>query len=176
MKKVTIVGAGFVGGTTAMRLAESGLAQVVLVDVLANVAQAKAFDLDDARYSLRLHSLIEGTGDMAAMAGSDVIVVTAGLARKPGMTREDLLFRNAEILKNVCKSITCFAPKAIVIVVSNPLDAMTFTAWHLLRMPRERVLGMGVSLDSARFANLGKTNYNTQRTVILWQAETDGYS
>lgn len=154
MKKVSVIGAGFVGGTTAMRIAESGLAQVVLVDVVANVARAKASDLEDARYALDTDARIEGTSDMSALKESDIVVVTAGLPRKPGMTREDLLIKNAQIMEEVCRGIVTHAPASIVIIVSNPLDVMTYLAYKLTRFPRQRIFGMGVSLDSSRFANL----------------------
>lgn len=154
MKKVSVIGAGFVGGTTAMRIAESGLAQVVLVDVVENMAKAKAYDMEDARYALDADARIEGTSDMSMLKESDVVVVTAGLPRKPGMTREDLLIKNAQIMEDVCHGIVTHAPAAIVIIVSNPLDVMTYLAYKLTRFPRQRVFGMGVSLDSSRFANL----------------------
>jgi len=154
MKKVAVIGAGFVGGTTAMRIAESGLAQVILLDVIENVAKAKAFDLEDARYSVGVKTRVEGSGDMSLLANSDIVVLTAGLPRKPGMTREDLLLKNSEITSGVCQYVIRFAPKAIVIVVSNPLDVMTFLAYKKLNFQRNRVFGMGVNLDTARFANL----------------------
>lgn len=154
MRKVSIIGAGNVGGTTAMRIAESGLAKVVLVDVVENVARAKASDLEDARYSLGRDSRIEGTRDMNAIDASDIVIVTAGFPRKPGMTREDLLLKNSEIMINVCKDIILFAKDAIVIVVSNPLDAMTYLAFKKTGFARAKVLGMGSNLDTARFANL----------------------
>jgi len=143
-----------VGGTAAMRIAESGLAQVVLVDVVENVARAKASDLEDSRYALGVDSRIEGTSDMASIKESEIVVVTAGLPRKPGMTREDLLVKNAGIMENVCRGIVEHAPEAIVIVVSNPLDVMTYLAFKKTGFPRQRVFGMGVNLDSSRFANL----------------------
>lgn len=154
MKKVSIIGAGFVGGTAALRIAESGLAHVALVDISGCVATAKAFDIDDAKYALGLDSSIEGSGDFAAIKDSDIIVVTAGLPRKPGMTREDLLLKNAEIMSSVCGQIKKYAPDAVVIVVSNPLDVMTYLAFKKLGVPRQRVFGMGVNLDTSRFANL----------------------
>ena len=137
-----------------MRIAESGLAQVVLLDVIENVAKAKAHDLEDARYSVGLNTRVLGSSDMSLLADSDIVVVTAGLPRKPGMTREDLLAKNSEIMSGVCQNIARFSPKAIVIVVSNPLDVMTYLAYRKLNFPRNRVFGMGVNLDTARFANL----------------------
>ena len=137
-----------------MRIAESGLAQVILLDVIENVAKAKVYDLEDARYSVGLNTRVLGSSDMSLLANSDVVVVTAGLPRKPGMTREDLLAKNSEIMSGVCQNIVRFSPKAIVIVVSNPLDVMTYLAYKKLNFPRNRVFGMGVNLDTARFANL----------------------
>jgi malate dehydrogenase len=154
MKKVSIIGAGQVGGVSALRIAESGLADVVLIDIAENLACAKAYDLEDARYALKNHVSIQGSGDYSKCAGSDIVVVTAGLVRKPGMKREDLLLKNAGIVSDVCEKILEYARDAIVIVVSNPVDAMTHLAFRKLKFPRGRVFGMGVSLDTSRFANL----------------------
>ncbi len=154
MKKVSVIGAGNVGGTTAMRLFESGLVRVALIDVVENMARAKALDFEDAQYAIRCDSRIEAGGDLSAMDGSDIVVVTAGLPRKPGMTREDLLSKNAEIMTRVCDGIARFTEDAIVIVVSNPLDVMTYLAYKKTGFARQRVFGMGVNLDTARFANL----------------------
>jgi malate dehydrogenase len=171
MKKVAIIGVGFVGGTTAMRVSESGLAQVVLLDVVENVAKAKALDLQDARYSIGAKTRILGSGDWRLLADSDIVVVTAGLPRKPGMTREDLLTKNSKIVADACQHIIRFSPKAIVIVVSNPLDVLTYSVYKKLNFPRNRVFGMGVNLDTARFANLisEKTNINARfiRALVL---------
>ena len=154
MKKVSIIGAGLVGGTAAMRIAESGLARVVLVDVVESTAKAKAFDLEDARYSIKHDSRIEGTADMSLIDNSDIVVVTAGFSRKPGMTREDLLSKNTDVLGSVCKGIVGHAKDAIVIVVTNPLDVMTYLALKSTGFPKTKVFGMGVNLDTARFASL----------------------
>jgi len=154
MKKVTIIGAGHVGGTAAMRIAESSLANVVLIDVVESVAKAKAFDLEDARYSLGRDTRVEGSSDASLMSGSDVVVVTAGLPRKPGMTREDLLLKNSQIMGNVCENIVKYASDAIVVVVSNPLDVMTYFTFKKTGFTRTRVFGMGSSLDTSRFANI----------------------
>lgn len=153
-KKVAIIGAGNVGGTAAMRIAESGIANVVLIDIAENLARAKACDLEDARYSLGLDCRIEGTSDFGRLDNADVVVITAGFARKPGMTREDLFTKNAAVVKEVCGNIINFAKSAIVVVVTNPLDAMTYWAFKSLGFPKNRVFGMGASLDSARFASL----------------------
>ncbi len=154
MKKVAIIGAGNVGGTTAMRIAETGLANVVLIDVAENIARAKAFDLEDARYALGADTRVEGAGDLSQIEGSDIVVITAGLPRKPGMTREDLLAKNAAIMESVCRGVVDAAKDAIVIVVSNPLDVMTYLAFKKTGFPRAKIFGMGANLDASRFANL----------------------
>lgn len=153
LKKVSIIGAGNVGGTAAMRIAESGLARVALIDVAPNLAKAKASDIEDSLYSLDAASRIEAGTELYLLDESDIVVVTAGLARKPGMTREDLVSKNTEIVSGICKGISEFAPSAIVIMVTNPLDLMTYLALKKTGFPRKRVFGMGVNLDSARFAN-----------------------
>ena len=137
-----------------MRIAESSLANVVLIDVVESVAKAKAFDLEDARYSLGRDTRVEGSSDASLMSGSDVVVVTAGLPRKPGMTREDLLLKNSQIMGNVCENIVKYASDAIVVVVSNPLDVMTYFTFKKTGFTRTRVFGMGSSLDTSRFANI----------------------
>lgn len=152
--KISIIGAGNVGGLTAMRILEEGIADVVLVDVIKGLSQAKALDLDDARHTTGHNSCIEGTEDISKIKGSDIVVVTAGLARRPGMSREDLLKKNYSILKEVSKSIKNFAANAIIIVVSNPVDIMTYVLLKETGFERSRVLGMGSSLDSSRFNNL----------------------
>lgn len=153
-KKVVIIGAGNVGGTAAMRITESGIANVVLIDIAENLVKAKAYDLEDARYALGRDCRIEGASDFGYLDNADVVVITAGLARKPGMTREELFTKNAAVMTDVCGSIINFAKTAIVVVVTNPLDAMTYWAFKKLGFPKSRVFGMGVSLDSARFASL----------------------
>ena len=154
MKKVSVIGAGNVGGTTAMRIAESGLAQVALIDIVENMTKAKALDIEDARYALKYNTNIKGTNDFSALVDSDIVVMTAGFPRKPGMTREDLLSKNAAIMTDVCGHITRYAKDAIVIIVSNPLDAMTYLAFKKTGIPKKKIFGMGVNLDASRFANL----------------------
>ncbi|MGE5279448.1 MAG: malate dehydrogenase [Deltaproteobacteria bacterium] len=150
-KKVTIVGAGNVGGTAAMRIYESGLARVAMIDIAATLASAKAEDLQDAQALLGVNNRIEVSSDFALAEGSDIVVVTAGMPRKQGMTREDLLNRNADIMENVCRGVAQFAQGAIVVIVSNPLDVMTFFARRRTGFPRQRLFGMGPSLDTSRF-------------------------
>ena len=158
--KVSIIGAGNVGSTTAVRLAQEGVGNVVLVDVVKGLACGKAFDMEDARALLKINYNIEGTDDISKIKDSDIVVVTAGLARKPGMTREELLAKNTQILKDVCLNIKKHASGAIVIIVTNPLDLMTYFALKTLGFPTSKLFGMGVSLDAARFANLIAKEFN----------------
>ncbi|MFP3927313.1 MAG: malate dehydrogenase [Desulfobacteraceae bacterium] len=150
--KVTVVGAGNVGGTAAMRVAEKGLADVVLLDVLEGVPAGKALDLTEAA-PIEMHDCrITGvTGGYEEARGSDIVIITAGIPRKPGMSRDDLLSTNMGIMESVVGEITRVAPNSILIVVSNPLDAMCHVAMEASGFPRERVMGMAGVLDSARF-------------------------
>jgi malate dehydrogenase len=149
--KVTVIGAGNVGATTAQRIAEAGLADVVLVDIVEGLPQGKGLDLAEAAPVVGHDARITGTNDYADTAGSDVIVVTSGLARQPGMSRDDLLAKNAGIVKAVVEAAAAQSPDAVLIVVTNPLDAMCHVAMQASGFPRERVLGMAGVLDSARF-------------------------
>jgi malate dehydrogenase len=149
--KVTVIGAGNVGATTAQRIAESGLADVVLVDIVEGLPQGKGLDLAEAAPVVGHDARVAGTNDYAATAGSDVVVVTSGLARQPGMSRDDLLLKNASIVTSVVEQAARHSPDAILIVVTNPLDAMCHVAMKASGFPRERVLGMAGVLDSARF-------------------------
>lgn len=152
--KISIIGAGNIGGLAAMRLLESGFKELVLVDVAKGLAEGKALDLEDSLAFLKYDCRLEGTGDISGIAGSDIVVITAGLTRKPGMTREDLLLKNAQILKEICLAVKKYAAKAIVIIVTNPLDLMTYLAVKILGFQSPRVIGMGMSLDAARFTRL----------------------
>ena len=149
--KVTVIGAGNVGATTAQRIAEAGLADVVVVDIVEGLPQGKGLDLAEAAPVVSHDARVTGTNDYAATAGSDVIVVTSGLARQPGMSRDDLLIKNAGIVKAVVEASAKQSPNAVLIVVTNPLDAMCHVAMQASGFPRERVLGMAGVLDSARF-------------------------
>ncbi len=152
MNKITVVGAGNVGATTAQRLAEKQLArQVVMVDVVEGIPQGKGLDQWQSAPIERFDSRVVGSNGYAEAAGSDLFVVTAGIARKPGMSREDLLRTNVDIVKSVALEIKKCSPKAIVIVVSNPLDTMCYVMKEVLGAPRERVIGMAGVLDTARF-------------------------
>ncbi|NVM26138.1 MAG: malate dehydrogenase [Desulfobacterales bacterium] len=151
-KKVTIVGAGNVGATAAMRVAEKELADVVLIDVLEGVPAGKALDLAEAAPIESHDSRITGvTNDYSAAKDSDLVIVTAGIPRKPGMSRDDLLSTNAGIMKSVIKEISTVAPNSILIIVSNPLDAMCHVAFEASGFDKKRVIGMAGVLDSARF-------------------------
>ncbi len=149
--RVTVVGAGNVGATTAQRIAEAGLADVVLVDIVEGLPQGKALDLAEAAPVVGHDARISGTNDYADTAGSDIVVVTSGLARQPGMSRDDLLAKNAGIVRSVVEQAVKHSPDAILIIVTNPLDAMCHVALQASGFPRERVLGMAGVLDSARF-------------------------
>ena len=149
--KVTVIGAGNVGATTAQRIAEAGLADVVLVDIVEGLPQGKGLDLAQAAPVVGHDARVQGTNDYADTAGSDVIVVTSGLARQPGMSRDDLLTKNAGIVRSVVQQAAAVSPDAILVVVTNPLDAMCHVAMEASGFPRERVLGMAGVLDSARF-------------------------
>jgi malate dehydrogenase len=150
-KKVTVIGAGNVGATLAQRIAETDLADVVLVDVVEGVPQGKALDLMESGPILGYDSSLAGTNSYEDTAGSDVIVITAGLARKPGMSRDDLLAANAGIVRACAAESGKRSPEAVMIVVTNPMDVMAFVAMRATGFPRERVIGMGGVLDSARF-------------------------
>ncbi len=150
-KKVTIVGAGNVGATAAHWLAEKELADVVLIDVIEGVPQGKGLDLLEAMPIEKRDCHILGTNSYADTAGSDIVVITAGIARKPGMSRDDLLNTNAKIMADVIANVKASSPEAILIIVSNPLDAMAQAAFRHSGFPRERVIGMAGVLDSARF-------------------------
>lgn len=152
MPKITIIGAGAVGATAAQRIAEKELGNVVLTDIVEGLPQGKALDLMEAAPLLGYDSKITGTNDYKDIEGSDVVVITAGIARKPGMTRDDLTRTNAKIVKEVSHHIAKHAPESIVITVTNPLDIMTYVAMKSTGFSPERVFGMSGVLDSGRFA------------------------
>lgn len=149
--KVTVVGAGMVGGTVAQLLAQRGYADIVLVDIVEGMPQGKALDLMQAGPVLGYDSRLTGSNGYDASAGSDVVVITSGIARKPGMSRDDLLKTNMGIVESVTKEIASTSPDAVIIVVSNPLDAMCHVAFDAAGWPRERVIGQAGVLDSARY-------------------------
>ena len=150
-KKVTIVGSGNVGATAAHWIASKELADVVLIDIVEGVPQGKGLDLLEAMPIEKRDSFVVGTQDYKDTANSDIVVITAGVPRKPGMSRDDLLNTNYNIMKAVVGEVVKYSPNCILIIVSNPLDAMAQAAYKLSGFPRERVIGMAGVLDSARF-------------------------
>lgn len=150
-KKIAVIGAGFVGSTCAHWAAAKELGDVVLLDVNEGAAKGKALDLYESSPVEGFDSKVIGTSDYKDIKDSDVVIITAGLPRKPGMSRDDLLATNSKIMKEVCQGVKQYAPNSVAIIVSNPLDAMAFVAKEVLGFPRERVIGMAGVLDGARF-------------------------
>ena len=148
--RVTVVGSGFVGATTAMRVVQKGLAEVVLIDIIEGLPQGIALDIKQSSPVEGFEPMVTGTNDYADTRGSDVVVITAGLPRQPGMSRMDLLEKNAGIVRGVVREIQGGSPNTIIIVVTNPLDEMTYLAAEASGFPRGRVVGMAGVLDSAR--------------------------
>ncbi len=155
-KKVTVVGGGFVGSTTAQRIVDAGLADVVLTDVLEGVPAGKALDMLEAtpvtRTDARVQGISTNSGDYRETANSDIVVITAGFPRKPGMSRDDLLKANYDVVKGVVEGIAKYSPNAILIIVTNPLDAMAQAAFKVSGFSKNRVIGMAGVLDSARMS------------------------
>jgi len=152
VNKITVVGAGHVGATTAQRIAERELAnRVVLVDILEGVPQGKALDQWESAPVEGFDTVVTGAQDYESTTGSGIYVVTAGLARKPGMSRDDLVLKNAKIIESVAREIAIHSPDAIIVMVTNPLDVMAWVAMQTTGFPRERVIGMAGVLDTARF-------------------------
>lgn len=157
-KKITVVGAGNVGATCAQRLAERDYADVVLVDIVDGIPQGKALDINQAGPVVGYEPNVVGTTGYEETTGSDIVIITSGFPRQPGMSRDDLLAKNKEIVGGVSKEVAERSPNAIVIVVTNPLDAMCHVAYDVTGFPRQRVIGMAGVLDSARF-----------RTFLAWE-------
>jgi malate dehydrogenase len=175
--KIAVIGAGDVGGTTAHRLAEKELGEVVLLDVRRGLAMGKALDLLEAGPVCGYSTSVVGTDDFEAIKGANITIITAGFPRKPGMTREALLLTNAEIVKKIVEEVVKVAPETIIIMVTNPLDAMSYLAYRLSGFPRERVMGMAGALDSARLRTfialeLGLSPENVQAMVLGSHGET----
>ena len=175
--KVTVVGAGNVGATTAQRIYERGYADVVLVDVVEDMPQGKALDLLESGPVLGTDAQIIGANDYEPTAGSDVVVITAGIARRPGMSRDDLLLTNMQIVGSVTEQVAQHSPDSILVVVSNPLDAMVQHAHKVSGFPSERVVGMAGILDTARFRTflaqeLGVSVTNIQAYVLGGHGDT----
>jgi malate dehydrogenase len=152
MPKISIIGAGNVGATCAQRLLEKGIADIVLVDIVEGLPQGKALDMMQSAPVCGFDTAIIGTNDFSLTAGSDVVIVTSGIARKPGMTRDQLIKTNAGIITEVIGKIAPCSPGCVIIIVTNPVDAMTYLALKTSGFPRERVLGLSGVLDSARFS------------------------
>ena len=150
-KKIAVIGAGNVGATTAMYLAEANFADVVMVDIVEGMPQGKGLDLSQAGPVRGYNSMVYGSNKYSDIKGADIVIMTAGLPRKPGMSREDLLNMNADIIKTAATNIKKYAPKSFVIVVSNPLDLMTFHMQKVTGFPKNRVFGQAGVLDSTRF-------------------------
>ncbi len=176
-KKIALVGSGNIGGVLAQLCAERELGDGVLFDINAGTAQGKALDIWETTPLYGSDTRLSGTADYADLAGSDVVIITAGFPRKPGMSRDDLLGKNLEVMGQVAKGVAQHAPKAFVIVVSNPLDAMVYTFKKLSGFPKNRVVGMAGVLDSARFrafvaAELGVSVCDVQALVLGGHGDT----
>ena len=176
-RKVSIIGAGNVGASAAERIALRRLADVVMVDIIEGLPQGKALDLNEAGPVDGYDARFTGSNGYEATKGSDIVVITSGLPRKPGMSRDDLLMKNFEIVKSVTEQVARQSPRAVLIVVSNPLDAMAHTALKVSGFPRERVLGMAGVLDSARMRffiaeALGVSVENTHAFVLGGHGDT----
>ena len=176
-RKVGVIGAGFVGATAAQRLAELNIADVGLVDIVEGVPQGKALDLVEAGPVVGYGARVHGSNTYEVIDGAEVVVITAGMPRKPGMTRDDLLKKNAEIVGAVVREVKQRAPDCVLIVVSNPLDAMTYLAQKLTGWPRERVIGMAGVLDATRFRSfiamaLNVSLRDVQATVLGGHGDT----
>ena len=164
--KISIIGAGAVGATLAQRVVESSLADVVLLDIAKDMACGKALDLLDASPIIGHERNVVGTDDYEEIESSDIVVITAGFARKPGMAREELMAKNADIVKGASDKIKKYAPSSIVIIVTNPLDSMTYLAYKTTGFDRKRVFGMAGVLDGARFICLLAAELKVPRSSI----------
>jgi malate dehydrogenase len=165
-RKITVIGAGNVGATTAQRIAEAAVSDVVLIDVVEGLPQGKALDLSEAAPLHDHDNMVKGTNDYADTAASDIVVVTAGLARQPGMSRDDLLIKNSGIVRSVVSRAAEQSPEAILIIVTNPLDAMVHVALEASGFPRERVIGMAGILDSSRFRSFIAAELNVSANDV----------
>ncbi len=176
-KKVSVIGAGNVGAHTALWVAQKEIADVVLVDIMEGMPAGKALDMMEAAPVEGFDANISGSNDFKDIEGSDIVVITAGLARKPGMSRSDLVGKNTAILKSVIDEVVKYAPNAILIIVTNPLDIMVHIAWKLSGFPAERVIGMAGALDSSRLKafmgmELGVSIENISAMVIGGHADS----
>lgn len=176
-KKVSIIGAGNVGGTLAQRLAERDYADIVLVDIIEGLPQGKGLDILEAGPIVGYDTNIIGTNDYADTANSDLVIITSGMARKPGMSRDDLVLANGEIIRSVVEQVMKYSPNTTLLMVTNPLDAMTQLALHVSGLPREKVIGQSGVLDSARFRTfialeLGVSFRDVQAMVLGGHGDT----
>ena len=175
--KVSVIGAGGVGATAAQYIAEDELADVVMVDIVEGLPQGKSLDLLEASPIRGFDSILSGSNDYKDTANSDIVVITAGLARKPGMSREELLMKNSEIVKSVTDKVIKGSPNSVIIIVTNPLDVMTYLCWKLSGFPPKRVLGMAGALDSTRFRafvakELNVSVKDTQALVLVGHGDS----
>jgi len=175
--KISVIGAGFVGSTLVQRLAERDYADVVMFDIVPNMPQGKALDILQAGPVLGYDSLVIGTNDYADTANSDIVVITSGFPRKPGMSRDDLVRKNQEIVAGVTAQVVRYSPDCIILVVTNPLDAMAQLVYKISAFPRERVIGMAGVLDTARFRmfiaqELGASVHDVQAYVLGGHGDT----
>jgi malate dehydrogenase len=175
--KISVIGAGFVGSTLVQRLAERDYADVVMFDIVPNMPQGKALDILQAGPVLGYDSLVIGTNDYADTANSDIVVITSGFPRKPGMSRDDLVRKNQEIVAGVTAQVVRYSPDCIILVVTNPLDAMAQLVYKVSGFPRERVIGMAGVLDTARFRmfiaqELGASVHDVQAYVLGGHGDT----
>jgi len=150
-KKITVIGAGQVGGTTALYLAQKEIADVVLIDIVEGLSEGKSLDIMEARPIFGTDVKLTGGTDYAASANSDIVIITSGMARKPGMSREDLIEANQKIVESVTREVVKYSPNCIIIMVANPLDTMTYLAKKISGFPKNRVFGQAGVLDTARF-------------------------
>lgn len=151
--KISIIGAGNVGASCAQRIAERGYADIVLVDIVEGLPQGKALDILESAPILNFDSHLSGTSSYEETANSDVVIITSGLSRKPGMTRDELLLTNMKIITGVTRNVVNYSPNCIIIMVANPVDAMTYLALHISQFPRNRVFGLSGALDAARLSS-----------------------
>ena len=165
-EKVSIIGAGNVGALLAQLILEQNLADVILVDIDEGISKGKAFDLQDASSIMGYEKNVEGTSDYSKIKGSSIVVITAGFPRKVGMSREDLLEKNGPIVKDVSLKIKEFAPDSILIIVTNPLDIMSYLAYKVTGFDSRRILGMGGVLDSARCSNQAANKLGVMQTEV----------
>lgn len=175
--KIAVIGAGFVGSTLVQRLAERDYADVVMFDIVPNMPAGKALDILQAGPVLGYDSLVTGTNEYADTADSDIVIITSGFPRKPGMSRDDLLKKNQEIITEVTQQVVRHSPNCLIIMVTNPLDAMAQLALHVSGFPRERVIGMAGVLDTARFRTfiaqeLGASVRDVQAYVLGGHGDT----